>query len=60
MSNEFDWMLCIAGLICAGVRANSGEKLEKIVTAGGWNNPDAGSPLVQVYNIAGNTWETGE
>ena len=67
MQNEMDvdWPLCIADLMCGGLRASPGGRVERIVVAGGrakgqgdgsWNYFDN----VEVYNIAGNTWETGE
>ena len=43
--------------MCGAVRVSPGERVERIVVAGGgWPYTDE----VEVYNIAGNTWETGE
>ena len=49
---------CIADLMCGGVRASPGGKIEKIVVAGGY---DGGiTDKVEVYNVATDTWVNGE
>ena len=45
--------------MCGPVRNEATGKVEQIVVAGGW---DGSSRLntVEIYDIAGNTWQTGE
>ena len=52
---EVNWILCITDIMCGPVRNEATGKIEQIVVAGGW-----GSSTVEIYDIAGNTWQTGE
>ena len=54
-------MHCIAGFLCGVVRPSPGGKIEKIVVAGGQHHRNTGEPIdvVEVYDIASDSWETG-
>lgn len=46
--------------MCGAVRATPGGKVDKIVAAGGVGKAFEYLDVVEVYDIATNTWETGE
>ena len=58
MKNEINLTLCIAGLKCGPVRASPGGRVEKIVAAGGYTQAYKYTSIVEVYDIASNTWAT--
>ena len=55
---EVIWILCITDLMCGPVRNEATGKVEQIVVAGGYGGTRLNT--VEIYDIAGNTWQTGE